>query len=370
MTMMRMMTTMATTTTGTVTKNMIMMRSRAIMRRQLVSSSSSSSLLPLSSSYRRILPTTTTITTNNNSKHYVAATTRTAAYSSIRYNNILYEKRIWRKGKAATTSIQQVQVQVPSQQQRYYQQFIRRGFVHQSDTSDTNTTNNNNSEDGDGDDFFKLFDIPRKFGIALPLLKERYLKLMIEYHPDKQQHQQQQHQHQDRTSIITAETITNAYQILQLPHTRANHLLELYNCPLMEYDNTNDNNNNNDNKNNDNNNNNDNDMSQFVGMDFLMDMMEYRERIEDLVHANSNNKQDEFRTISKETRLLKNQCEESLKDLLDNNEDDDNDNNNNDTIVLFLLEDDDIKLQEARKLTAQLQYWYRLECTLKEEMDI
>ena len=102
-------------------------------------------------------------------------------------------------------------------------------------------------------------------------------------------------------------------------------------------------------------------MSQFVGMDFLMDMMEYRERIEDLVDANSNNKQDEFRTISKETRLLKEQCEESLKDLLDNNKNDDNNQ---------LLLDDDIKLQEARKLTAQLQYWYRLECTLKEEMDI
>ena len=107
-----------------------------------------------------------------------------------------------------------------------------------------------------------------------------------------------------------------------------------------------------------------------------MDMMEYRERIEDLVDANSNNKQDEFRTISKETRLLKNQCEESLKDLLDNNDNDGNNhnnnhhNNNNNTSVLLLLEDDDIKLQEARKLTAQLQYWYRLECTLKEEMDI
>ena len=139
----------------------------------------------------------------------------------------------------------------------------------------------------------------------------------------------------------------------------------------MEYDNTNNTNNNDNNKNDNNNNDNNdnNDMSQFVGMDFLMDMMEYRERIEDLVDANSNNKQEEFRTISKETRLLKEQCEESLKDLLDHNNNDDNDNDNN-TIVLLLLNDDDNKLQEARKLTAQLQYWYRLECTLKEEMDI
>jgi hypothetical protein len=317
-------------------------------------------------------------------KHFTA--TRTSAFSSAtfsssswssssddRYNIMLYEKRIRirKKGKTTTTSIQQAQAQVPSHQpQRYYQQLIRRSFVHQSDTSENNNNNSEDHQDSVVDvDFFKLFDIPRKFGTSLPLLKNQYLKLMIEYHPDKQQHQQHQDSNNDSASI-TAETITNAYQILQLPHTRANHLLELYNCPLMEYDNTNNNNDSDNNNNSDNNSdNNNNDMSQFVGMDFLMDMMEYRERIEDLVDASSNNKQDEFRTISKETKVLQNQCEESLKDLLDNNNNDDNDNNNNNNNIVLLL-DDDNKLQEARKLTAQLQYWYRLECTLKEEMDI
>jgi len=69
--------------------------------------------------------------------------------------------------------------------------------------------------------------------------------------------------------------------------------------------------------------------------------------------------QDELRTISDETQLLQTECEELLKRLFDHD-------NNKDIGTLL----DESEVQEGRKLTAQLQYWYRLKCILKEEMDI
>jgi len=83
------------------------------------------------------------------------------------------------------------------------------------------------------------------------------------------------------------------------------------------------------------------------------------------LHFSNNNSggnrkvQDELRTISDETQLLQTECEELLKRLFDH------DNNKDIGTVL-----DESEVQEGRKLTAQLQYWYRLKCILKEEMDI
>lgn len=231
-------------------------------------------------------------------------------------------------------------------------------------------------------DFFKLFGLPRKFGVRMSDLKGRYLKLMTEYHPDKQMHinininnnnqQNNKEQDDDNNNNITAETITHAYQTLQSPHTRACHWLELHDCPLMEYDNRN-------NKNEDsvdnNNNNNNNDFAganQLVGMEFLMDMMEWRERVEDA----TKHQQDKLKAISKETRVLQTECEESLERLLDvnvnvnvnvnDNVNGEGDGDEKDEEATF----DEETLQEARKLTAQLQYWHRLERTLRDEMDI
>jgi len=243
---------------------------------------------------------------------------------------------------------------------------IGRGFVHTQNDGSTNNNDDNDSVVGIVD-YFKLFDLQRKFGIPLPELKKRYLMLMTEYHPDKQQQRQQKEKENNNSDdIITAEIITHAYKTLQLPHTRASHLLELLNCPLTEYDN---------------NNNSDNDdggdgekeaqQQHLVGMDFLMDMMEWRERIENAVgnddSSSSNNNssgdnkkiQDELRTISEETQLLQTECEELLKHLFDYD---------NDKDIGTTLDENDV--QEGRKLTAQLQYWYRLKCILKEEMDI
>ena len=185
---------------------------------------------------------------------------------------------------------------------------------------------------------------------------------MTEYHPDKMRHHgQNKNQDNDNAQdkvLITAETITHAYETLRLPHTRACYLLGLLNCPLTEYDNDNDGSGNSSQSQ---------QQQQLVGMDFLMDMMEWRERIENVVTETTDDatstssqqkKKEELRVISEETSLLQNQCKQSLERLLDLNDDKNG----------YCVYDDDT-LQEARKLTAQLQYWYRLECALREEMD-
>jgi len=241
---------------------------------------------------------------------------------------------------------------------------IGRGFFR---TQSDGSTNSNHDNDGVVCivDYFKLFDLQRKFGIPLPELKKRYLMLMTEYHPDKQQQRQKKEKENNNSDdIITAEIITHAYKTLQLPHTRASHLLELLNCPLTECDNNNNSDGGDGEK--------EAQQQHLVGMDFLMDMMEWRERIENAVgnddssSSSSNNSsgdskkvQDELRTISEETQLLQTECEELLKHLFDYD---------NDKDIGTILDENEV--QEGRKLTAQLQYWYRLKCILKEEMDI
>jgi hypothetical protein len=160
---------------------------------------------------------------------------------------------------------------------------------------------------------------------------------MKEYHPDKQLHNNTSDSH---PSHLTAETITHAYQIMKTPHTRALHWLELHGCPLVEERHKGNNNHNGD----------DAIPPDLVGMEFLMEIMEWREAIEDATGA-----QPKLEAIAEETKILHQHCERALEDLLD-----DADANANDEALL----------QDARQLTAQLQYWHRLETTLKEAMDV
>lgn len=177
-------------------------------------------------------------------------------------------------------------------------------------------------------DFFELFGLPRKFGIHQPELKGTYLKLMTEHHPDKAAQQLPQESETD----ITAEIITHAYQTLQAPHTRASHWLDLHSVGIE-----------------------DGSEAPILSMEFLMEIMEWRERIEELSHMEDEKQlQDLLKEISEETAHLQSECESALGDLLDTDAD---------------LGDDDV-LQRARQLTAQLQYWHRLEETLKDATDV
>ena len=193
-------------------------------------------------------------------------------------------------------------------------------------------------------DYFELFGFSKgSFGIDQSKMKQNYLKLMIEFHPDKQIHQVEQQQDDDdddgNKRSLSAETITHAYQILKKPHTRAQHWLELHGCELQEAkpDNNSDENS-------------FANSQELVGMEFLMEIMEWREAIEDAVGNNQI-----LEALQDETRQLHQHCIRELEDLLDTNSDE---------------LPDEATLEDARKLTAQLQYWHRLETTLKEAIEV
>jgi DnaJ-domain-containing protein 1 len=201
-------------------------------------------------------------------------------------------------------------------------------------------------------DYFAIFDMPRRYDLDMKELKQRYLQLMNKHHPDKLHHKRNSSSDDAPTSSLTANDITNAYQILTESHTRANHLLELIRHPILE-DNCQ-------------RGNEPSSSSALVGMEFLMQVMEWRERIDTLAMCSkhtadgipcscgSDDKDYELKKLFQETQSLQHECEDELAALWNKGEDD----------------LDEEKLQRIRTLTAQLQYWHRLETTLQEEMEL
>ena len=199
-------------------------------------------------------------------------------------------------------------------------------------------------------DYFEIFGLPRSFRVDPKTLKQSYLKLMNEHHPDKQlQHQPTDDNDNDEKPSVTAETITHAYQTLGSPHTRALHWLDLHGSPLLEEDRGRsrgvDDNGTGEN---------DNNSMELVGMEFLMEIMEWREAIEE-----AGSDQAALAEISRTTGALHERCVADLGDLLDGYTGVGGDNGEAATT-----------LRDARRLTAQLQYWYRLERTLRDATEV
>merc|ERR1712238_48675 len=109
-------------------------------------------------------------------------TRRQIATFSDRYNHNMYKyekKREYSKSASPLSSF--VFREKLSYQYHQHQQLllIGRGFFR---TQSDGSTNSNHDNDGVVCivDYFKLFDLQRKFGIPLPELKKRYLMLMTE----------------------------------------------------------------------------------------------------------------------------------------------------------------------------------------------
>ena len=145
---------------------------------------------------------------------------------------------------------------------------------------------------------------------------------MNEHHPDKRV----QSGGKPGEGAIAAETITHAYQTLRDPHARACHWLELHGCPLGEERESGS-------------------PTDLVGTDFLLGVMERREAIED--HEGD---AEALGALAGEVEGLRASCEAALEDLMDEGE-----GRGSESV-----------LERARRLTAQLQYWNRLEEALEE----
>lgn len=163
---------------------------------------------------------------------------------------------------------------------------------------------------------FDVLGVPERFSLDEKELKTKYRALMGEFHPDRnrQANRVQQELMREKSSAVT-----QAYQELTSDHTRAAHLMALRGKPMTESI-----------------------SQQVVGMDFLMQVMEIREEIEDISTGS------DF-----ELRMLLEQNEERMKE----------------TCRAFqeALEQDD--LESALKYTARLQYWNRVTETIREKMD-
>ncbi|GAB4119391.1 MAG: Fe-S protein assembly co-chaperone HscB [Sideroxydans sp.] len=102
-------------------------------------------------------------------------------------------------------------------------------------------------------DFFSLFNLPRRFEIDQAGLDRKYRELQAQVHPDKFAHLSDTER---RLSVQWATRVNEAYQTLRSPLARGRYLLSLHGVDTQEETNT------------------------AMPVDFLMQQMELREALE------------------------------------------------------------------------------------------
>jgi molecular chaperone HscB len=205
-----------------------------------------------------------------------------------------------------------------------------------SNSSRRRPTRDDNSDHADEEtvDFFRIFDLPHEFAIDEQVLRERYRNFMKDLHPDQQKQQQQQQQQQNDSPPTasgtdnkpSASAVTRAYDALKRPHVRATHLLKILGHPLEEEATTETTTQ---------------QQPQLVGACFLMDVMMHREEIDEARHD-----QKELKRLFDQNAVRMADCCRQLAES-------------------FASRD----LPAARTGTAQLQYWNRIDETLREALD-
>jgi molecular chaperone HscB len=106
--------------------------------------------------------------------------------------------------------------------------------------------------------YFELFGLPATFALDGPRLDQAYRDLQGEIHPDKFAHAGESEQ---RLAMQWATRANEAYQTLKKPFERADYLLRMRGIEAMAAGNT------------------------AMPMDFLMEQMEWRERLAEAVAA-------------------------------------------------------------------------------------
>lgn len=162
---------------------------------------------------------------------------------------------------------------------------------------------------------FAILGLEPSMNIDASQLKAAYLRLMNTAHPDRHTSKSPE----DRQALEQqASAVTAAYQRLKTAHTRAAHLLELHGHAMEETRSG----------------------TNVVGGDFLMEIMELRESIQNMA----------------DDETLRAAMQENQKRLQVTCED----------LAAAINAQD---FEQARELTARLQYWNRVEETIREKMD-
>ena len=167
--------------------------------------------------------------------------------------------------------------------------------------------------------YFQILGLTdQSYSLDPAALKSKYKRLMGQYHPDRF------HSLNDATESGSEEapktldelhqlssSITRAYDVLSDPHARAEHMLELNDAAITE------------------------NCSELVDMGLLMEVMELREEI------------DSASNDAEVLRTLLGQNERRVEDAV--------------RLLGRAFDENGGDMDEARKLTAQLQYWKRIE---------
>lgn len=190
---------------------------------------------------------------------------------------------------------------------RYLPQRIKRRYQ-------SSTPNDSSQLPGiDTKDYFELLGVQRSFRVSQQDLKQCYRKLMNELHPDR--HTFLPSQERDKITEL-ASNVTRGYSILSNDHSRALHMLEIKGAPMEDSAST-----------------------QMVGQHFLMEVMDIQEEIESVA------------------------CQDELKDMKQAN-----DKRISNVLVEMSKAFDSCDLNEAKRLTAILQYWNRIEENIMEKL--
>ena len=162
-------------------------------------------------------------------------------------------------------------------------------------------------------DHFHILGFERTFTIPLDELKAKYKHLMKDLHPDRYATATKEVSDQ-KGSMAT--DVTRAYGVVRDPLLRAQHLLELHGTPIEEL----------------------NDQS-IIDHALLFEVMEIREQIED---ASSD---EELRPILQSSLTKKDELIDQLAEAFQEG-----------------------RIDDAKRTTAKLQYWVRIEETIVGKM--
>ncbi|CAB9522614.1 Co-chaperone [Seminavis robusta] len=187
-------------------------------------------------------------------------------------------------------------------------------------SSEDSSRNDNNAPV----DAFTLLNLDRRFDISQDELKQSYRRLMAQFHPDKH-HGKPLAEQQALSEQATL--VTRSYQILQQDSTRATHMLQLLGKVEDTFDESS--------------------LQELLGSSpassmLLMQVMEIREAIEE-----AGSDQAKLQSLSEENNTRMQEVGEELAQAFDAQD-----------------------LDKAVELTIMLQYYSRIEETIRDNMEI
>lgn len=188
-----------------------------------------------------------------------------------------------------------------------------RNFSSLKSSIDNDQRSANNTKSENYFTILKLGDEP-KFTINEKELKAVYKTLMTDFHPDRVMNRSDGRTADDLHEMASA--VTRAYDVISKPHLRAMYLLDILGMPINE-----------------------NDSGDLVGSEFLMEVMMVREQVDD-----ATNDEQRAQLLRENTERIQSCC------------------------IALDLAVEEVTYSKAKRLAAELQYWNRVENTIKENM--